>query len=222
MIPSDEFRKYATKHHGISSLTLDRYEKQFQNMTTAIIEEREMRFQSVDVFARLIEDRILFVHSIDGGWSNVYQAQLLFLESTEPSKDISMYINMPGGGITNGLGIYDTMQFISSDISTICTGLAASMGAVLLAAGSKGKRSALRHARVMIHQPIGAIGGQASNIEIYTNLVRDFKNDIYKILADHTGKTTEQIEKDSDRDFWMTTDQAKEYGIIDEVILQRK
>jgi len=217
---ADEFRKYATKHMGISSLNLDRYEDGFKNMTSYVIEEREMRFQAVDVFTRLIEDRIIFISQIDGGWSNVIQAQLLFLESNDPSKDISMYLNSVGGSITNGLGIYDTMQYISSDISTICIGLAASMGAVLLSAGTKGKRSALKHSRVMIHQPIGSVGGQASNIEIYTNLVLDFKKDLYSILAANTGKTYEQIEEDSDRDFWMNSTEAKEYGIIDEVLVR--
>lgn len=215
---NDEFKQYANKHLGISGLDLHRYEKSFTNMTQYVIEERERRFSAVDVFTRLIEDRIIFIHAIDGGWSNVIQAQLLFLQSTEPGKDISMYINSVGGSITNGLGIYDTMRFINCDIATICTGLAASMGAVLLAAGTKGKRSALKHARVMIHQPIGAVGGQASNIEIYTDLVKEFKTDLYNILADHTGKTYEQIEKDADRDFWMNAQKSKEYGLIDEVI----
>ncbi len=218
---NEEFKKYARKHLGISSLNLHRFEQSFQNMTDIVIEERDRDFRGIPVFARLIEDRIIFIYHIDDGWSNIYQAQLLFLDSSEPNKDISMYINCVGGGITNGLGIYDTMQYISSDVATICTGLAASMGAVLLAAGVKSKRSALRHSRMMIHQPIGAVGGQASNIEIYTKLVKDFKKDLYNVLAEHTGKSIEQIEKDSYRDFWMNAKEAKEYGIVDEVLLPK-
>ncbi|MFW5886509.1 MAG: ATP-dependent Clp protease proteolytic subunit [Bacteroidota bacterium] len=214
---NNEFFKYATKHQGINSNTLDQFVK--ASVTPVVIEERQLNAQPIDVFSRLMMDRIIFLGMpISDEVANIVQAQLLFLDSNEPGKDIQIYINSPGGYVFGGLGIYDTMQYVSADISTICTGIAASMGAFLLAAGNKGKRSALKHSRIMIHQPSGTIGGQASNIEIYTKLYQDLKKDLYKILADHTGQTVEKIEKDSDRDFWMTAYQAKEYGLIDEVL----
>jgi ATP-dependent Clp protease, protease subunit len=226
MHSNDEFYKYATKHKGIGSLTLERYAKANQsvnNMTRSIIEEREVNFREVDVFSRLMMDRILFIGlPIDYAFANIIQAQLLFLDSADPTKDIQIYFNTLGGDVFGGLGIYDTMQYVSADVSTICTGIAASMGAVLLAAGRKGKRSALRHARLMIHQPTGTIGGQASNIEIYTSLVTDLKKDLYQILADHTNQSAKKIEKDADRDFWMDAKEAKKYGLIDEVLIKDK
>jgi len=217
MHSNNEFLKYATKHQGINSLTLDKYVK--ASVTPVVIEERQLNAQPIDVFSRLMMDRIIFLGMpISDEVANIVQAQLLFLDSNEPGKDIQIYLNTPGGYVFGGLGIYDTMQYVSADILTICTGIAASMGAFLLAAGTRGKRSALKHSRIMIHQPSGMIGGQASYIEIYTNLYRELKQDLYKILADHTGQTVEKIEKDSDRDFWMTSEQAKKYGLIDEVL----
>lgn len=218
----EEFKKYATKHMGISSLALDRYNQAnfgVNNMTRSIIEEREVNFREVDVFSRLMMDRILFVGlPIDYAFANIIQAQLLFLDSADSSKDIQIYLNTLGGDVFGGMGIYDTMQYVNASVSTICTGLAASMGAVLLAAGAKGKRSGLKHARVMIHQPTGTIGGQASNIEIYNKLVKDLKKDLYEILANHTGQTVKKLQEDADRDFWMTSEEAKKYGLIDEVL----
>lgn len=223
MIPADEFKKYATKHKGINTLTFESYAKQISNMTRSVIEEREMPFREVDVFSRLMLDRIIFIGTaIDDHVANILQAQLLFLESADPSKDIQIYFNTPGGSVYGGFGVYDTMQFISPDIACTCTGMAASMGAVLLAAGTKGKRFALKHSRIMIHQPFGYTGGQASDIEIDVNHLLGIKDDLYEIVSQHTEKTVEQIKIDADRDFWMTSQQAKDYGIIDEVLVRNK
>ncbi|MBU8892357.1 MAG: ATP-dependent Clp endopeptidase proteolytic subunit ClpP [Bacteroidales bacterium] len=222
MIPKDEFKKYATKHIGISSLSLEKYSSVYDNyISPTIIEERQLNIAQMDVFSRLMMDRILFLGvPIDDYVANIIQAQLLFLESTDPSKDIQVYMNTPGGGVHAGLGIYDTMQYISPDIATICTGMAASMGAVLLASGTKGKRTALTHSRVMIHQPMGGAQGQATDIEITAREILKLKKELYEILAIHTGNTFKKIEKDSDRDFWMTAEEAKKYGMIDEVLLR--
>ena len=224
MIPNDEFRKFATKHVGISSLTLDKYASVYNNyISPTIIEERHMNIASMDVFSRLMMDRIIFLGlPIDDYVANIIQAQLLFLESTDPSKDIQIYINSPGGSVYAGLGIYDTMQYINADVATICTGMAASMGAVLLCAGQKGKRTALKHSRVMIHQPMGGASGQASDIEITAREIQKLKKELYEIIAHHSSKTLKQIEKDSDRDYWMTADEAKKYGMIDEVLIKNK
>jgi len=220
MIPQDEFRKYATKHQRISSLGLDKYmTSSITNLTPYIIEERQLNVAQMDVFSRLMMDRILFLgEGIDDFVANIVQAQLLFLDSIDPSKDIQLYLNSPGGYVHAGLGIYDTMQFISSKVATICTGMAASMGAVLLAAGAHGKRSALKHSRVMIHQPLGGAQGQASDIEIAAREIQKTKKELYTILAHHSGQPIERVEKDGDRDYWMTSIEAKEYGMIDEVL----
>ena len=216
----DEFRKYATKHAGISSLNLDRYTSIYNSyISPTIIEERQLNIATMDVFSRLMMDRIIFLGTpIDDYVANIIQAQLLFLESTDPSKDIQIYFNTPGGSVHAGLGIYDTMQYIGSDVATICTGMAASMGAVLLTAGTAGKRSALPHSRVMIHQPMGGAQGQASDIEITAREILKLKNELYQIIANHSGKTVKQVEKDADRDFWMTAEEAKKYGMIDEIL----
>ena len=216
----DEFRKYATKHKGISSLTLDRYNSVYGSyISPTIIEERQLNIATMDVFSRLMMDRIIFLGTpIDDYVANIIQAQLLFLQSTEPSKDIQIYFNTPGGSVHAGLGIYDTIQYISCDVATICTGMAASMGAVLLTAGTKEKRSALPHSRVMIHQPMGGAQGQASDIEITAREIMKLKNELYQIIAKHSGKTLKRVEKDSDRDFWMTAQEAKDYGMIDEIL----
>lgn len=224
MIPKDEFNKYATKHMGISSISLDKYQSVYNNyISPTIIEERQLNVASMDVFSRLMMDRIIFIGvPIDDYVANVIQAQLLFLESTDPSKEIQIYFNTPGGSVHAGLGIYDTMQYINPEISTICTGMAASMGAVLLTAGAKGKRSALKHSRVMIHQPMGGAQGQASDIEITAREIQKLKKELYDIISHHSGKTYKQVEKDSDRDYWMTAAEAKEYGMIDEVLVKNK
>lgn len=214
-----EFKKFATKHMGINSLAVDAYVNNFDNMTRTVIEERPMPFREVDVFSRLIMDRIIFLGMpIDDLIANVVTAQLLFLESADPSRDILLYINSPGGSVTAGLGMYDTMQYIKPDVATICTGLAASMGAVLLAGGADKKRSALPHSRVMIHQPLGGAQGQASDIQIRAKLIAQMKEELYQILANHSGQTYEKIWEDSDRDYWMKAQEAKEYGLIDEVL----
>ncbi|MFC2096194.1 ATP-dependent Clp endopeptidase proteolytic subunit ClpP [Bacteroidota bacterium] len=220
MIPKDEFKKYATKHLGINSMSLEKYTSVYNNyISPTIIEERQLNIAQMDVFSRLMMDRILFLGvPIDDYVANIIQAQLLFLESTDPSKDIQIYMNTPGGGVHAGLGIYDTMQYINPDIATICTGMAASMGAVLLAAGTPGKRSALTHSRVMIHQPMGGAQGQAADIEITAREIQKLKKELYDILAKHSGSTFKKIEKDSDRDYWMTAEEAKKYGMIDEVL----
>ena len=222
MISKDEFKKYATKHLGINSMSLDRYASVYNNyISPTIIEERQMNVAQMDVFSRLMMDRIIFLGvPIDDYVSNIIQAQLLFLESADPSKDIQIYMNTPGGSVHAGLGIYDTMQYISPDIATICTGMSASMGAVLLAAGTTGKRSALTHSRVMIHQPMGGAQGQAIDIEITAREIIKLKKELYEIIAKHTGNTYKKIEKDSDRDYWMTAEEAKKYGMIDEVLVR--
>ncbi len=220
---NDEFRKYATRHVGISSLSLDKYSSVYGSyISPTIIEERQLNIATMDVFSRLMMDRIIFLGTpIDDYVANIIQAQLLFLQSTDPAKDIQIYFNSPGGSVHAGLGIYDTMQYISCDTSTICTGMAASMAAVLLAAGAKGKRSSLQHSRVMIHQPMGGAQGQASDIEITAREILKLRNELYTILANHTGKDVKKVEKDSDRDYWMTAKEAKEYGMIDEILVKK-
>ena len=218
----EEFRKFAVHHHGMSGLGIDDYIKHnVTNMTPNIIEERPMRFAAIDVFSRLIMDRIIFLGTgVDDYVANVVVAQLLFLESVDAKKDILMYINSPGGSVYAGLGMYDTMHYVKPDVATICTSLAASMGAVLLAGGAAGKRSALPHARVMIHQPSGGAQGNSRDIEITTKEIVKLRNELYEILAKHTGQTFEQIEKDSDRDLWFKAEEAKAYGLIDEVLVR--
>ncbi len=222
MIPQDEFKQFATKHRGISSLSLDKYTSISNSyISPTIIEERQLNVASMDVFSRLMMDRIIFLGvPIDDYVANIIMAQLLFLESTDPSKDIQIYFNTPGGSVHAGLGIYDTMQYINCDIATICTGMAASMGAVLLTAGEKGKRSALKHSRVMIHQPMGGAQGQASDIEITAREIMKLKKELYTIISDHSGMPFAKVEKNSDRDYWMTAQEAKEYGMIDEVLIR--
>lgn len=218
-----EFEKFATKDQGISTTYYDKILTSMYptNLTPNIIEERQMNIAIFDVFSRLMMDRIIFLGTaINDQVANIIQAQLLFLESTDAAKDIQIYINSPGGSVYAGLGIYDTMQFIKPDVATICTGMAASMGAVLLCAGHAGKRSALTHSRVMIHQPMSGMQGQVKDMEITLTETLKVKEELYNILAKHTGKTYEQIEKDSDRDFWMRSDQAKEYGMIDEILVR--
>lgn len=216
-----EFEKYAIKHRGISSNTLNDYTRHsVTNMTPNIIEERTMNIAVMDVYSRLMMDRIIFLgYPINDEVANIVTAQMLFLESTDRTRDIQMYINSPGGSVYSGLGVYDTMQYITPDVSTICIGMAASMAQVLLCAGTKGKRTALKHSRIMMHQPSGAIGGQASDIEITVNEIRKIKKNLYDIIANHTGKTGKQVEKDCDRDYWLTSEEAKEYGLVDEVLL---
>lgn len=218
-----EFAKYAVKHRGINSNYYDKIINTMApvGMTPNIIEERQMNAVAMDVFSRLMMDRIIFLGTqVNDQVANIIQAQLLFLESTDSAKDIQIYINSPGGSVYAGLGIYDTMQFIKPDVSTICTGMAASMGAVLLCAGAKGKRSGLPHSRVMIHQPMGGAQGQASDIEITAREIISLKKELYNIISKHTGQPFEKIEEDSDRDFWMKADRAKEYGMIDEVLIR--
>ncbi|MFP3860968.1 MAG: ATP-dependent Clp endopeptidase proteolytic subunit ClpP [Bacteroidales bacterium] len=223
MDSSKEFRKYATKHLGISSMALDNYSSVYNNyISPTIIEERQLNVAQMDVFSRLMMDRIIFLGvPINDYVANIIQAQLLFLESADPAKDIQIYLNSPGGAVHSGLGIYDTMQYITPDVATICTGMAASMGAVLLAAGTAGKRSALPHSRVMIHQPMGGAEGAAADIEITAREILKLKKELYNIIAKHSGNTYKKIEKDSDRDYWMTAEEAKKYGMVDEV-LERK
>ena len=218
---NSEFEKYAVKHHGISSNTLNSYASHLVTaLTPNIIEERSLNIAVMDVYSRLMMDRIIFLgYPINDEVANIVIAQMLFLDSSDRTRDINMYINSPGGSVYAGLGVYDTMQFVSPDISTICIGVAASMACVLLGAGTKGKRAALKHARIMMHQPSGAIGGQASDIEIPVNEIRKLKKELYDVVNIHTGKPVEQIEKDFDRDNWMTAPEAKEYGLIDEVLL---
>jgi ATP-dependent Clp protease protease subunit len=220
----EEFRKYAVNHMGMSGLGIDDYMKHnVQSMTPNIIEERPMRFAAIDVFSRLIMDRIIFLGTgVDDYVANVVVAQLLFLESVDAKKDVLMYINSPGGSVYAGLGMYDTMQYVRPDVATICTSLAASMGAVLLAGGAAGKRSALPHARVMIHQPSGGAQGQSRDMEITVKEIIKLRYELYEILANHTGKSIEQIEQDSDRDYWMKAEEAKTYGLIDEVLYRDK
>ncbi len=216
----NEFRKYAIKHRGISSLYYDDYAKA---MTPYIIEERQLNVAQMDVFSRLMMDRIIFLGTgIDDQIANIIQAQLLFLESTDPKKDIQIYLNSPGGSVYAGLGIYDTMQYIAPDVATICTGMAASMGAVLMCAGTKGKRTALKHARVMIHQPMGGAQGQASDIEITAREIQKLKKELYEIIAKHSGQDFKKVEADSDRDYWMIAEEAKAYGMLDEVLVRKE
>lgn len=222
MFNKDEFRKYAVHGRGISGNAFDQYSTFVENMTRSVIEERPTNFREIDVFSRLIMDRIIFLGTqVDDFIANIITAQLLFLESTDPKKDVLLYINSPGGSVTAGLGIYDTMQYIQPDVATICTGIAASMGAVLLAGGAKDKRSALQHSRVMIHQPSGGMQGQSKDMEISLKLILSMKQELYQILADHSGKTFDEIERDSDRDYWMKAPEAKEYGLIDEVLIRK-
>ncbi len=226
----NDFEKFAIGHLGISSLRLDTYKSLYDGslpyagyISPTIIEERKLNIATMDVFSRLQMDRIIFLGvPINDYVANVIQAQLLYLDNVDSSKDIQMYLNSPGGMINSGLGIYDTMQYISSDVATICTGMAASMAAVLMAAGTKDKRTALPHSRIMIHQPLGSAHGQASDIEIAAREIQKAKNELYKILSYHTGKDFDTIWKDSERDYWMTADEAKEYGIIDEVLIRNK
>jgi ATP-dependent Clp protease, protease subunit len=224
MFDKDEFRKYATKHQGISSTSYDKYTSILGNyISPTIIEERQMNVASMDVFSRLMMDRIIFLGTgINDHVANIIQAQLLFLESVDAKKDIQIYLNSPGGGVYAGLGIYDTMQYIAPDVATICTGMAASMGAVLLCAGADGKRTALQHSRVMIHQPLGGAQGQASDMEITVNEIKKLKKELYDIISSHSGKPFADVEKDSDRDYWMRAAEAKEYGMIDEVLIREK
>lgn len=211
-----QFKKYATKHHGVNSLY---YDKIVSSMTPYIIEERQMNVASMDVFSRLMMDRIIFLGTgVDDYVANIIQAQLLFLESVDASKDISIYINSPGGSVYAGLGIYDTMQFVKPDVATICTGMAASMGAVLLCAGAEGKRSALPHSRVMIHQPSGGAQGVATDMEINLKEMLKLKDELYEIISKHSGQPFEKVHQDSERDYWMIAAEAKEYGMIDEVL----
>ena len=216
-----EFEKYAVKHRGISSNTLDAYIKHnVTNLTPNIIEERPMNVAVMDVYSRLMMDRIIFLgYPVNDEVANIIIAQLLFLESTDRTRDVQLYINSPGGGVYAGLGLYDTMQFVSPDIATICTGIAASMSAVLMAAGAPGKRSALKHSRIMMHQPSAGAAGQASDVAITVNEIRKLKHELYEILSNHTGQTLEKVSKDSNRDFWMTASEAKDYGLVDEVLV---
>ena len=220
----DEFRNYALKQHGISSLKMDRFMSMTRNyITPYIIEERPMNITQLDVFSRLMKDRIIFLGvPIDDDVANIIQAQLLFLESQDPERDIQIYLNSPGGVVYAGLGIYDTMQYLKPDVSTICTGMAASMAAVLLCAGAKGKRFALPHSRVMIHQPMGGAQGQASDIEIEAQEIQKIKKELYEIIAYHTGKDYDQVWKDCDRDHWMIASEAQEYGLIDKVLTHER
>lgn len=227
MSDHNEFYKYATKHAGISGADLDRYMRtsvpDINGFTPQVIEERQMNVVGMDVFSRLMMDRIIFLGvPVNDYVANVIQAQLLFLESTDNKRDIQLFINSPGGSVISGLGIYDTMQYVSPEVGTICTGLAASMGAVLLSAGTKGKRTCLPHSRVMIHQPSGGMQGQFSDMEISYNLIKSMRDELYEIMAKHTGKDKETIAKDSDRDNWMTANEAKEYGLVDEVLSRSK
>jgi ATP-dependent Clp protease, protease subunit len=225
MPPQDEFKKYATKHAGINTLTFERYASHINtgvtNMTPYIIEERQLNVAQMDVFSRMMMDRIIFLGTgVNDQVANIIQAQLLFLESVDNKKDIQIYLNSPG--VYAGLGIYDTMQIVNPDIATICTGMAASMGAVLLCAGTKGKRTALKHSRVMIHQPSGAIGGQASDIAITAKEIVKLRTELYQIIGSHSGKEVDQVAKDSQRDYWMTSEEAKAYGVIDEILVSKK
>lgn len=223
MFPPDEFRKYAVKHRGISSASYDSYASSVRAdyISPTIIEERQLNVASMDVFSRLMMDRIIFLGTgINDYVSNIIQAQLLFLESADAKKDIQIYLNSPGGSVYAGLGIYDTMQYINPDVATICTGMAASMGAVLLCAGTKGKRSALKHSRVMIHQPMGGAEGQVTDMEITVREVIKLKKELYDIISQHSGQPFDRVEKDGDRDYWMTSEEAKAYGMIDELLVR--
>lgn len=220
----NDFRKYATRHLGMNGMVLDDVIKaQSQYMNPYILEERQLNVTQMDVFSRLMMDRVIFLGTeIDDYTANTLEAQLLYLDSVDPGKDISIYLNSPGGSVTAGLGIYDTMQFISSDVSTMCTGMAASMAAVLLVSGTEGKRYALPHSRVMIHQPLGGVQGQASDIEIEAREIQKFKKELYTIIADHSHTPYDKVWQDSDRNYWMTAAEAKEYGMIDLVLVKPK
>lgn len=229
-----DFRNYAVKHLGLNGLTFDQTMASIESQANAsnivssyisptIIEERQLNIAQMDVFSRLMMDRIIFLGTdVNEYTANVIQAQLLYLDSSDPGKDVSIYINSPGGSVYAGLGIYDTMQYISSDVATICTGMAASMAAVLLVAGAKGKRFALKHSRVMIHQPMGGAQGQASDIEITAKQIQMLKKELYEIISEHSGQPFDKVERDSDRDYWMTSMEAKEYGMIDDVLLKAR
>ena len=224
-----DFRNYAVKHLGLNGLALDQYSAATSSVITSnyinpsIIEERQLNVAQMDVFSRLMMDRIIFLGTeVNDYTANVIQAQLLYLDSSEPGKDVSIYINSPGGSVYAGLGIYDTMQYISSDVATICTGMAASMAAVLLVAGEKGKRFALRHSRVMIHQPMGGAQGQASDIEITAREIQKLKKELYNIISEHSGQPFDKVERDSDRDYWMTSQEALDYGMIDKLLIKSK
>lgn len=219
----DDFKKFATKHLGINSMVLDDVMKaQSQYLNPYILEERQLNVTQMDVFSRLMMDRVIFLGTqIDDYTANTLQAQLLYLDSVDSGRDISIYINSPGGSVHAGLGIYDTMQIINSDVSTICTGMAASMAAVLLVAGTEGKRSALTHSRVMIHQPMGGVQGQASDIEITAREIQKLKKELYTIISDHSHQPFEKVWADSDRDYWMTAKEAQEYGMVDSVLIRK-
>jgi len=224
MYSPEDFNKYAVKHRGISSMSLHKYNSAFTNyISPTIIEERQLNVAQMDVFSRLMMDRIIFLGvPIDDHVANIVQAQLLYLESADSSKDIQVYLNTPGGSVYAGLGIYDTMQYIGSNVATICTGMAASMGAILLCAGEPGKRTALKHSRILIHQPMGGAQGQASDIEITAREILKLKNELYEIIAKHSNQDVEKIWKDADRDYWLTSQEAKDYGMIDEVLDRAK
>lgn len=228
MFDQNEFKKYATKHLGLSSTRIEGYAKYVQpslptNMTPYIVEERQLNITALDVFSRLMMDRIIFLGTpVMDDVANIIEAQLLFLESADPRRDVQIFVNSPGGSVIAGMGIYDTMQYITPDVATICTGLAASMGAVLLAAGAAGKRSCLTHSRVMIHQPSGGMQGQVSDMEISYKLIKQMQEELYTILSKHTGQPYEKIEQDSDRDRWLRAKEAMEYGLVDEVLSRKK
>lgn len=222
---NNDFRNFAVKHLGMNGLALDQYASSVTSsyISPTIIEERQLNVAQMDVFSRLMMDRVIFLGTdVNDYTANVIQAQLLYLDSTDPGKDVNIYINSPGGSVYAGLGIYDTMQYIASDVCTICTGMAASMAAVLLVAGAQGKRFALRHSRVMIHQPMGGAQGQASDIEITAREIQKLKKELYTIISDHSGMSFDKVERDSDRDYWMTAQEAKEYGMIDDVLIKAK
>ena len=220
----NDFRNYAVKHHGISSLHVDKYMSAVSDyLTPYIIEERPMNITQLDVFSRLMKDRIIFLGvPIDDDVANIIQAQLLFLASTDSSADISLYLNTPGGQVSSGLGIYDTMQLVEPDVATICTGMAASMGSVLLCAGAPGKRSALPHSRVLIHQPLGGAQGQASDILIAAKEIEKLRTELFGIISEHSGQPLEKVMADGDRDFWMSAQEAKDYGMVDEILVRKK
>ena len=231
MFDKNEFQKYAVKHLGMSSMHLEKYAQEstktaipnIQGFTPNIIEERQMNVVGLDVFSRLMMDRIIFLGvGINDYVANVVQAQLLFLESADPKRDIQIFVNSPGGSVIAGLGIYDTMQYVNPDVATICTGLAASMGSILLTAGKKGKRACLPHSRVMIHQPLGGMQGQVTDMEISYNLIKNLQKELYNIYVEHTGQPYEKIHRDCERDNWLTAEAAKEYGLIDEVLARKK
>ncbi len=227
---ANEFRKYAIKHRGISSLTFDDYAQKATptnfinptNLTPYILEERSLNnLTQMDVFSRLMMDRIIFLGTgIDDQVANIVTAQLLFLESSDRTRDVQMYLNSPGGSVYAGLGIYDTMQIVTPDVSTICTGIAASMGAVLMCAGTTGKRTALKHSRIMLHQPSSAIGGQATDIDVTVKEIKRIKHDLYSVISEHSGQPLERVAEDCERDYWMSAEEAKAYGIIDEVLVR--